>query len=103
MGSVIDYNKDCPRCKQENCIYEFWYKTGEEFFHCPDCGYHREFRYKRGEDGMPLRKDENKDFDFDNLIAIGNSRQAVGDNQDSSPFKFAANGRLNSCICLDVN
>jgi len=40
MGSVIDYN-DCPRCGEPNCVYEFYYKTGEEFIFCPDCGYEK--------------------------------------------------------------
>lgn len=67
MGSVIDYI-ECPRCKQENCIDDFYYKSGEEYINCPDCGYHRIFRYKRDTDGKFLRKDETKGFEFENLI-----------------------------------
>ena len=67
MGSVIDYI-ECPRCKQENCIDDFYYKSGEEYINCPDCGYHRVFHYKRDADGKFLRKDETKGYEFENLI-----------------------------------
>lgn len=67
MGSVISYI-ECPRCKQENCMDDFYYKSGEEYVDCPDCGYHRSFHYKRGDDGNFLRKDETKGFEFENLI-----------------------------------
>ena len=39
MGSVIDYI-ECPRCGQPNCFNDYYYKTGEEFTNCPDCGYY---------------------------------------------------------------
>ena len=38
MGSVIDYT-ECPNCKQE-AYSEFYYKTGEEYVICNNCGYH---------------------------------------------------------------
>lgn len=38
MGSIVDYI-DCPRCKEPNCISDFYYKTGEEFMFCDSCGY----------------------------------------------------------------
>lgn len=67
MGSVIDYI-ECPRCKQENCIDEFYYKSGEEYVNCPDCGYYRIFHYKRDENGEFLKKDETKGYEFANLV-----------------------------------
>ena len=39
MGSVIDYI-ECPNCKHEAFI-DFYYKTGEEYVNCQNCGYHR--------------------------------------------------------------
>jgi Zn ribbon nucleic-acid-binding protein len=39
MGSVIDYI-ECPNCKHEAFI-DFYYKTGEEYCNCNNCGYHR--------------------------------------------------------------
>ena len=39
MGSVIDYI-ECPNCKQEAWM-DFYYKTGEEYVSCNNCGYHR--------------------------------------------------------------
>lgn len=38
MGSVIDYI-ECPNCKHE-AYDDFYYKTGEEYVNCQNCGYH---------------------------------------------------------------
>ena len=38
MGSVIDYI-ECPNCEQE-AFSDFYYKTGEEYVNCSNCGYH---------------------------------------------------------------
>lgn len=38
MGSVIDYI-ECPNCKTE-AYSDFYYKTGEEYINCNNCGYH---------------------------------------------------------------
>jgi Zn ribbon nucleic-acid-binding protein len=38
MGSVIDYI-ECPNCKTE-AYNDFYYKTGEEYVNCNNCGYH---------------------------------------------------------------
>ena len=38
MGSVIDYI-ECPNCKTE-AYSDFYYKTGEEYVNCNNCGYH---------------------------------------------------------------
>lgn len=38
MGSVIDYI-ECPNCEQE-AYSDFYYKTGEEYINCTNCGYH---------------------------------------------------------------
>ena len=39
MGSVLDYI-ECPNCKSE-AMCDFYYKTGEEYTNCGNCGYHR--------------------------------------------------------------
>ena len=39
MGSVLDYI-ECPNCKSE-ASSDFYYKTGEEYINCGNCGYHR--------------------------------------------------------------
>lgn len=39
MGSVSDYI-ECPNCKSE-AFSDFYYKTGEEYLNCGNCGYHR--------------------------------------------------------------
>ena len=38
MGSVIDYI-ECPNCQHE-AYSDFYYKTGEEYVNCQNCGYH---------------------------------------------------------------
>jgi len=38
MGSVIEYI-ECPNCKQE-AYSDFYYRTGEEYVNCSNCGYH---------------------------------------------------------------
>lgn len=38
MASVIDYI-ECPNCKTE-AYSDFYYKTGEEYINCNNCGYH---------------------------------------------------------------
>lgn len=40
MGSVLDWI-ECPNCKSDGCASDFYYKTGEEYLNCGDCGYHR--------------------------------------------------------------
>ena len=67
MGSVISY-VECPRCKQENCISDYYYNTGEESNFCPDCGYHESCFFARDEQGQLIRKDESGGYDFDNLV-----------------------------------
>ena len=39
MASVLDFI-ECPNCKQE-ALMDFYYKTGEEYTNCGNCGYHR--------------------------------------------------------------
>jgi len=38
MGSVLDYI-ECPNCKSE-ASSDFYYRTGEEYINCGNCGYH---------------------------------------------------------------
>ena len=66
MGSVID-NIECPNCKHE-AFNEFYYKTGEEYINCYNCGYHRSAFFKRGEDGKFITNDGTENHTFDNLI-----------------------------------
>lgn len=45
MGSVIDWI-ECPKCKSEGCYSDFYYKTGEEYISCGECGYNRSVTLK---------------------------------------------------------
>jgi Zn ribbon nucleic-acid-binding protein len=51
MGSVIDYI-ECPNCKSEDCYLDFYYKTGEEYCHCSDCGYTRNVEIQNREKNL---------------------------------------------------
>ena len=54
MGSVIDH-MDCPRCKSEYCTIDFYYKSGEEYVFCPDCGYNYQHHIERDEEGKVVK------------------------------------------------
>jgi len=66
MGSVIDYI-ECPHCKTE-AYCDFYYKTGEEYINCQNCGYHYSAAYKRNDEGKFVTKDGTDNYAFDNLI-----------------------------------
>jgi Zn ribbon nucleic-acid-binding protein len=66
MGSVIDYI-ECPNCKHE-AYNDFYYKTGEEYINCQNCGYHYSATYKIDDKGNYITKDGTDDYSFENLI-----------------------------------
>ena len=66
MGSVIDHI-DCPNCGQE-AFSDFYYKTGEEYINCQNCGYHYSATYKRDKEGKFITKDGTENYEFENLI-----------------------------------
>ena len=55
MGSVLDYI-ECPNCKSE-AMCDFYYKTGEEYTNCGNCGYHRSAVIKNREKRLDLLTD----------------------------------------------
>jgi hypothetical protein len=65
MGSVIDYI-ECLNCKQE-AFSDFYYKTGEEYINCNNCGYHYSQTFKRDENGKFMTEDGTDNYNFDNL------------------------------------
>ena len=70
MGSVIDY-MDCPNCNTEDsAVNDYYYKTGEEYIFCTECGYQRNFYYDKNEDGSYKLEDPTKPADMLNLIPI---------------------------------
>jgi Zn ribbon nucleic-acid-binding protein len=66
MGSVIDYI-ECPNCDKE-AFSDFYYKSGEEYVNCNNCGYRRSAELKRDSDGELVTKDGTERYDFDNVI-----------------------------------
>ena len=96
MGSVIDYI-DCPRCKQDNCISDFYYKTGEEYVSCGDCGYYYSFVIKRDSEGEMIKIDENKELSVDNVLR----KETLIDNPYGSFITEFDNG-MRSCGTLET-
>lgn len=47
MASVLDFI-ECPNCKSE-AVCDYYYKTGEEYTSCNNCGYHRSATIKNRE------------------------------------------------------
>jgi Zn ribbon nucleic-acid-binding protein len=66
MGSVIDYI-ECPHCEHE-AYNDFYYKTGEEYVNCQNCGYHYSATYKTDDKGNYITKDGTENYEFENLI-----------------------------------
>ena len=66
MASVIDYI-ECPHCGTE-AYSDFYYKTGEEYVNCQNCGYHYSATYKTDDEGNYITKDGTNNYTFDNLI-----------------------------------
>jgi hypothetical protein len=66
MGSVIDYI-ECPHCEHE-AFSDFYYKTGEEYINCQNCGYHYSATYKTDDEGEYITKDGTDNYESDNLI-----------------------------------
>ena len=58
---------ECPHCKSE-AYSDYYYKTGEEYINCQNCGYHYSATYKRDDDGEFVTKDGTNNYTFDNLI-----------------------------------
>lgn len=67
MGSVIG-NIECTRCGSEECFEDYYYKTGEVYISCPDCGYHYSSFIKRNDEGNMIKIDESKEFAIDNVV-----------------------------------
>jgi len=59
MGSVIDY-VECVNCKTE-AHSDFYYKSGEEYINCNNCGYYHSYTIKNRD----KRLDELTDEDWD--------------------------------------
>jgi hypothetical protein len=67
MGSVMG-QIECPRCKSEECLEDYYYKSGEIYISCPDCGYHYSSSIKRDDEGKMIKLDESKELAVDNVV-----------------------------------
>jgi hypothetical protein len=70
MGSVQDHGCECPNCKQGNMFEDYYYKTGEVYQQCPDCGYYFSVFFKRDKKGNYVKKDKSLEATYDNLIPV---------------------------------
>lgn len=60
MGSIIDY-VECPNCGLE-MFSDFYYKSGEEYAHCSNCGYHHSAQIVNR--NKPLNRLTDEDWKF---------------------------------------
>ena len=60
MASVLDYI-ECPNCKSE-AMCDYYYKTGEEYTNCGNCGYHRSATIKNREKRLDLLAESDWDI-----------------------------------------
>ena len=68
MGSVMDFSK-CGNCQTEDSLMsDYYYKTGEEYVFCSECGFTHDAFWKRDENGKFASKDPEKGYKFDNFI-----------------------------------
>ena len=58
----------CSRCKSNLGDRVFYQTTGEGYIRCFECGYHRDLYFKRDDAGNLIRKNDTKDFTYNNLI-----------------------------------
>lgn len=64
MGSVIDCI-ECPNCKSPDCHSDYYYKTGEEYTFCSDCGYAKQIHIINRE--KPLKELTRDDWRIDEV------------------------------------
>ena len=72
MGSVITYDEECPKCKQDKGFSDYYYKNGEENFVCQntECNFQYQYKWKRNNNHKLVTRDGTDNFEFDNLIMV---------------------------------
>ena len=88
MGSVIS-NIDCPTCGSDNCFEDFYYKTGEMYSSCPECGFYHNVHYKRDDEGNLIKKDDSRGLEYDNLIVVEEKQE-----KSYSVYRLKFNGSV---------
>jgi len=58
---------ECTRCKNLNCLLDFYPDTEEEYKICKDCGYRRIVGLERDVDGNLIKIDSSKGYERENL------------------------------------
>lgn len=84
MGSVIG-EIQCPKCKSEEAVSDYYYKSNEEYIYCSDCGYTLTDHYKRDDQGQLITKDGTRDLKFDNLV-----RETIENTTNYGAYKYHA-------------
>ncbi len=95
MGSVFDYF-DCPNCGKE-AFSDFFYKTGEEYVNCNNCGYHYSATIKNRDKKLnELTEDDWEIYEIKNPYgsyriqvkdSLGYTCGSLGTEQDANDFK----------------
>ena len=49
MGSVISFEETCPFCGKQKMAYDYYYKSGERYVYCPECGYSQSVSLRRNQ------------------------------------------------------
>lgn len=76
MASLIDII-ECPQC---GGLYstDYYYRTGEEYRHCVRCGRYEEYVLVRGEDGKPVKgEDEYYQMEHKLVEGLGSAKIAL--------------------------
>lgn len=99
MGSVIE-SIQCPRCNEEACM-DFYYKTGEEYIFCDNCGYSRSVEIINREKRLDelkeedIKVEENKNpygaFRLEVRHNIGMQLGTLNTEEDAKEFEKAVN------------
>lgn len=113
MGLVIDII-ECPNCGREAHI-DFYYKTGEEYIRCTDCGYYRDVLLKNR--NKKMSEITEKDYHITEIknpygafrierleIIDGGSRSLstiLGSLEDETNFIKFKNESLNKYDCVE--
>lgn len=89
MGSIIAYDEECPKCKQEKGFSDYYYRNGEEYFSCQntECNFEYRYEWKRDDNRKLVTRDGTDNHEFDNLIMV----ETVFENGDKTITELESN------------
>jgi hypothetical protein len=66
--TTLSLEIECPDCHFRNCVKSYDVEECDEQTVCTHCGYMQFISYKKDENGEPIRRDESKGIEEENLI-----------------------------------